>query len=459
MDVVMPQLGETVAEGKILTWFKKVGDEVAEGDNIFEVETDKVTIEVQAIASGRLSEIRVGEGGVVKVGTVVAVIGEGGAAAEPDSTKPDSIKPEATRPDATRPASTEPASSRTIAVRPASPVPAAPIDPFNEVRTARGAFGSARAASGLRVSPLARRLIAQNGIDLDAVAAAAGARGDKRILERHVRAALAQGSAQGSMQGSAQGSSAPPPARPAPAPLVPGAADEAVPLNTIRQRTGERLAESWRTAPHVFQAIDVDFSAVDFARARHKERFRTQHGLSLTYLPFIARAACQAIREFPHVNARFDGNRLLVSRDIHLGIAVDLSHNGLVVCVVRGAGDLTLEGLAKAINRQVEKARAGKLTPDDMTGATYTITNNGAFGTMFTAPIINVPQVAILSTDAIRKRPAVVETPQGDFIAVRPVGILAHSFDHRAFDGAYSAAFLSRLKQIIQQKVWVDEFK
>ena len=147
-----------------------------------------------------------------------------------------------------------------------------------------------------------------------------------------------------------------------------------------------------------------------------------------------------------------------MSRDINLGIAVDLSHNGLVVPVVRRAGDLTLEGLAKAITRQIEKARTGTMTPDDLSGGTYTITNNGSFGTLFTAPIINVPQVAILSTDAIRKRPAVVETPQGDFIAVRPVGMVAQSFDHRAFDGAYSAAFLSRLKQTLESRDWESEF-
>ncbi len=147
-----------------------------------------------------------------------------------------------------------------------------------------------------------------------------------------------------------------------------------------------------------------------------------------------------------------------MSREINLGIAVDLSHNGLVVPVVRRAEELTLEGLAKAISRQVEKARTGKMSPDDMSGGTYTITNNGSFGTMFTAPIINIPQVAILSTDAIRKRPAVVETTQGDFITVRPVGVVAQSFDHRAFDGAYSAAFLSRLKEILEKRDWSTEF-
>jgi pyruvate/2-oxoglutarate dehydrogenase complex dihydrolipoamide acyltransferase (E2) component len=435
MDVLMPQLGETVTEGKILTWFKAVGDEVNEGDNIFEVETDKVTVEVQAIASGRLSEIRVGAGTVAKVGAVVAVIGEGSAALAPvpvPAPAPAAIPASMPMPSVTSPSAAPP------------PVAARQLDPFNEVRTAAGIHGPARGPGDIRISPLARRMIAQDGVDLDALVAQVRQGGGKRVLGRHVRAAAPP---------AARASS-----RPSPAPLAPGASDDVVPLNPIRRKTGERLQESWRAAPHVFQAIDVDFGAVDAVRAARKERFKAQSGFSLTYLPFIARAVCVAIRDFPNVNARFDGDRLLVSREINLGIAVDLSHNGLVVPVVRNADDLTLEGLAKAIGAQVDKARAGKLTPDDMGAGTYTITNNGAFGTMFTAPIINVPQVAILSTDAIRKRPAVVETPQGDFVAVRPVGVVAQSFDHRAFDGAYSAAFLSRLKELIERRDWEGEF-
>jgi pyruvate/2-oxoglutarate dehydrogenase complex dihydrolipoamide acyltransferase (E2) component len=233
--------------------------------------------------------------------------------------------------------------------------------------------------------------------------------------------------------------------------------EDAVPINAIRQRAGQRLSESWRTAPHVFQAIDIDFSAVDEVRTRYKDRYKARIGTSLTYLPFICRAVCLAFRDFPQVNARFDGARLLVSREINLGIAVDLSHNGLVVPVVRQAGGLSFEELVRTIAGQVNKARAGMLTPDDVSGGTYTVTNNGSFGTLFTAPIINLPQVAILSTDAVRKRPVVVETPQGDFIAAHPVGMVAQSFDHRAFDGAYSAAFLSRLKEIIERRDWGSE--
>ena len=408
--IIMPQLGETVAEGKILTWYKSVGDDIREGDKLFEVETDKVTVEVEATVAGTLSEIRVVEGGVAKVGAVVAVIG-GAAANQQPSAQP-------------QPAATQ-------------------RSPFEEVATPVQNFGAATAPNGLKATPLARRLIAQNGLDLGAVAAAVATRGGKRIAEADVRRAISEGL--GGRQSSV----------PAPAPII--VEGQPVPLSAIRQKTADRLAENWRTIPHVFQAIEIDFTSVEAARSRHKAAFRAAHGVALTYLPFIARATSLALGEFPNINARFDGKALFPSREVNLGIAVDLAHKGLVVPVVRQAGDLTVEGLAKAIGRLVEKARSGKLSADDLSGGTYSITNNGAFGTLFTSPIINAPQVAILSTDAIAKRPMVVETPQGDFIAARLTGIVGQSFDHRAFDGAYAAAFLSRLKTIIETRNWAEE--
>ena len=419
--VIMPQLGETVAEGKILNWFKSVGDEVSEGDNLFEVETDKVTLEVQSIVAGRLQEIRVGAGVVAKVGDVVAVVGGAATSAAP--------KPVET------PAVLRPASERS---------------PFEEVSTPIENFGRAMGPDGVRATPLARRLIAQNGLDIRKLAADARQRGEHRIGEQAVRAAMA----------SQVAILKAPIAALAAAPVETAASvrdGDVVPLNAMRLRTADRLAENWRTIPHVFQAIEVDFTALDRTRQRHKDAFGKAQGFSLTYLPFIARATCLAIQTFPQINARFAGDSLILSRDVNLGIAVDLSHNGLVVPVVRNAGDLTLVGLAKAMNRQIDKARTGKLTLDDLSGGTYSISNNGAFGTTFTAPIINAPQVAILSTDAIKLRPAIVSTPQGDFVAARIMGMVGQSFDHRAFDGAYSAAFLSGLKRILEERNWGDE--
>ena len=417
--IIMPQLGETVTDGKILAWFKSVGDEIKEGDNLFEVETDKVTMEVQAIVAGRLSEIRVSAGVTAKVGEVVAVVGDGATAAA---------------------ARGEASATKVRQWR----------SPLEEVSTPTDRFGPATGPNGVSLTPVARRLIAQHGLDIAGLAAEAKRRGEKRIGGAVVRAALGQ-------------RSVPPAPPPGPVPTAstyaPALAreDDVIRLNTVRQRTGDRLAEAWRTIPHVFQAIEVDFTALDRVRKARKQAFQRTYGFSLTFLPFIARATCLAISAYPQINARFDGKALTLSRDVNLGIAVDLDHNGLVVPVVRDASSLTLIGLAKAIRRQIDKARAGKPSPDDLSGATYSISNNGAFGTSFTTPIINAPQVGILSTDAIRLKPAVVSTPEGDFVAPRMIGIVGQSFDHRAFDGAYSAAFLSRLKQILETRDWAEE--
>jgi pyruvate/2-oxoglutarate dehydrogenase complex dihydrolipoamide acyltransferase (E2) component len=408
--IIMPQLGETVAEGKILTWFKKVGDDVKIGEKLFEVETDKVTVEIEATTAGKLTDIRVGDGVTAKIGAIVAVIG--GDAAAPAPTKIETAK-----------------------------APAPFRSAFEEVATPTKHYGNALGPDGMRITPLARRLISERGLDVNEIARTAAAKGLRKIEEKDVSGFAA---------------STPAAAPPALAPMQ-FADGQVITLNTIRARTGEKLAENWRNIPHVFQAIDVDFTEIELVRARHKERFKAETGTSLTYLPFIARAVCIALQAFPHVNARFDGKSLILSKDINLGIAVDLNHNGLVVPVVHSVQDYTLQGLAKAMNRQIDKARTGKMTAADMSGGTYSITNNGAFGTSFTTPIINAPQVAILSTDAIRKRPAVITTELGDAIVPRLIGTVGQSFDHRAFDGAYAAAFLSKLKETLETKKWAGE--
>jgi pyruvate dehydrogenase E2 component (dihydrolipoamide acetyltransferase) len=428
MNVIMPQLGETVAEGKIGKWFKSVGDSVAAGENLFEIETDKVAMEVQATESGVLTEIRVGEGETVPVGAVVAVLGN----------KCDKVS--AAPPPARKPAA--PAAPAKVAAPAPAPAVARsngarrPLKPFDEVHTPTGDYGPAK-AHGLKVTPLARRLIQQQGLDLEAIARGVQQRGGWRIAARDVNQAPAA-----------------PAARPA---VAARAGDRVETLTRARAMTASRLAEAWRTAPHVFQAVEVDFSGVDRARQAAKSGFAERHKVALTYLPFIARATCLAIAEFPRINASFDRDRLIVHGDVNLGIAIDLNHEGLIVPVVHHADEMTAGGLAKAIARLVEKARAGKLTPGDFEGGTYTISNNGSFGTLFTAPVINVPQVAILSTDAVRKRAVVIESTGGEAIAVRPVGVVGQSFDHRAFDGAYSASFLAKLKQILETRDWAAE--
>ena len=345
----MPQLGETVTEGTVTNWYKKVGDAVRADEPLFEVETEKVTTEIPAQMDGILAEILVDPGIPVPVGTVLAVI-------EPAAT-----------------------GAAAAVAQPASTAGAA-------------APGPAPAAA--------------------------------------------------------------PPAKPA------GAADsERVPLTRIRRQTAEHMAHSIATSAHVLQAVEVDFHRVEQARIAAGEQWKAREGFSLTWLPFIARAVCEAIAEFPWVNASFEGDALNVHKRVHLGVAVDLDFKGLVVPVVRDAQRRDLPDLAREMNRLVLAARGGTLKPDDVSGATYTLSNSGSFGTFFTAPIISQPQVAILSSDGVRKKPVVVEGPQGDVIAIRPVGVLAQSFDHRAFDGAYSAAFLRKLRQTLESRDWIAELK
>lgn len=432
MDVIMPQLGETVAEGKVASWFKKVGDKVAAGDNLFLIETDKVSMEVQATDSGTLTEIRVPAGETVPVGTVVAIVGKAGekaAVAKPAPARPAAsvAKP------APAPAAATVPGAATNAYRPFTPTP------FEEVRTPVGiASAPVATLNGLKMTPLARRLIQNTGADLAAIAQRVKARGGWRIAAADVDGAPA----------------APSIAR---APIALRDGDTMEPLNRIRAQTAANLAEAWRTIPHAFQAVELDVTAIAVARDKARATFEQHHGVALTYLPFIARALCLALGDFPRANASFDRDRLILHRDINLGIATDLGQDGLIVPVIQNAEDLTVAGLGKAITRLADKARSGNLTPADLAGATYTLTNNGSFGTRFTMPVINPPNVAILSFDAVRKAPVVVEGPKGDSVAIRRVAMIGQSFDHRAFDGSYAGSLLRRIREIVETRDWAAE--
>jgi len=233
--------------------------------------------------------------------------------------------------------------------------------------------------------------------------------------------------------------------------------DVVVPLNSIRRKSGAAMAQAWQTVPHVLQAVEADYSRIEAARHAKGGAWQAREGYALTYLPFLAWAVCQALSRYEQLNARLAGDGLVVSRRVHLGIAVDLNHDGLVVPVIRDAQDRSLPALAREIRRLAAGARSNQLRPDDYMQPTYTISNSGVFGTMITAPIVNPPQVAILSTDGVHKKPVVVESDDGDSIAIRPIGVLAQSFDHRAVDGAYSAAFLRELKRVIETRAWVED--
>ena len=280
-----------------------------------------------------------------------------------------------------------------------------------------------RDSGGRPLSPAVRRLIAEHGLDATTIS---GTGKDSRITRQDVEALLA-----------------PEPAE-----------SDLVPLGRMRKQIAEHMVRSKATSPHVLQAVEVDFHAVERARGLHGEEWKAKEGFSLSYLPFIAAAVCQAIPDFPHVNASVEGDNLRIHRRIHLGIAVDLGPGGLVAPVIREAQEMGLPTLARAIRSVAAAARDGSAGPDDLVGGTYTISNSGTFGTLITAPIINQPQVAILSTDGVRRKPAAIETAGGEAIAIRPIGVLAQSFDHRAIDGAYSAGFLGRVREILERTDW-----
>ena len=442
MNILMPQLGETVAEGTVAAWHKRVGDTVEKNELLLDVETDKAATEVPAPISGVLEKVLVEAGQTVEVGAVLAVISAPGE--RPEVSSP-GFDPGAEHIELT--GESDAADEPTL------------ITPIN----------LSSSQDRLRLSPVVRRLIAEHQLDPHTIE---GSGRDGRITREDVLAAIEHPSsvAPAEKLADSDGDTVLEPRPPlAPEPSAAFAvrseqpADRVEPeggriaFDRIRRVTAEHMVRSKATSAHVLQAVEVDFAKVEQVRLAARERWRRERGYSLTYLPFIARAACLAIKEFPRINASVDGDGLLVHSGIHLSVAVALDLEGLVAPVIRNAGDLTVSGLAQQIHELGRRAREGKLAADDLSGGTYTLTNNGSYGTLLTAPIINQPQVAILSVDAIRKQPVVIEGPGGDAIGIRPVGILAQSFDHRAIDGAYSGAFLARVRSLLETKDWAAE--
>jgi 2-oxoglutarate dehydrogenase E2 component (dihydrolipoamide succinyltransferase) len=432
-EVTMPKLGETVTEGLVSQWLKQVGDTVAFDDPLFEVSTDKVDSEVPSPYDGVLLEILVNAGDTVPVGTPIARIGEPGAAAAPGSASPAG--------------------------------PAAQVSETDEPATELAAVTTPPAGNGqagVLLSPVVRRLAAEKGIDLTTVPGS-GAGG--RIRREDVEQAIA---AQPAAAAPSAAAAAPPATVPAPAtapaPVVaapkPAASvspgDEVVKLSRMRLITADRMVRSLKTSAHVWTSVEVDFEHVEQVRQRHREQFKKTEGVSLTYLPFIARAVCDALRQFPAVNCSVDieNQTMTLHHYVNLGIAVDLSEQGLVAPVVKNADSLNIRGLARNIAAVAAGARARTLGAADMSGSTFTITNPGPFGSYASAPVINQPNVAILSTDGIARRPVAV----GDAIAIHHMSVLGFSYDHRAFDGSTASLFLRYIRDAIQDRGWDAEF-
>jgi pyruvate dehydrogenase E2 component (dihydrolipoamide acetyltransferase) len=418
-ELTMPKLGESVTEGTIGNWFKQVGDEVAFDDPLFEVSTDKVDSEIPSPYDGTLLEILVHAGETVPVGTVLARIGDASA----------------------------PAATPAAAPAGGSPQPASAAGSVAAVPAAAGN------GEGRLLSPLVRRLLAEHGIDASTVT---GTGVGGRIRREDVEQAIATQAARPAAPAAAATQV---PAAASAAPRAAKAAaddrDEVMPLSRMRLVLADTLKASQTLAASVWTSVEVDFHNIDQVRAKFKAQFKKDTGASLSYLPFISRAVCDALRVFPTVNSSIDleAKTMTLHPYVNLGIAVDLDEQGLVVPVVKGADSLNIRGIASEIATKAAAARAKELSNKEMSGSTFTITNPGPFSSYASSPIINQPNVAILCTDGVKKRPVAV----GDAIAVHPVGIIGLVYDHRAFDGSTASKFLLHLRDSLEKRDWAAE--
>ncbi|PYT81384.1 MAG: 2-oxoglutarate dehydrogenase, E2 component, dihydrolipoamide succinyltransferase [Acidobacteria bacterium] len=461
VDIVMPQMGESIFEGTITKWLKKPGDKVERDEPLFEISTDKVDAEIPSPSAGVLKEIKVGEGQTVPIQTVVGVIdAAGSAAAAAGAPAPAPAKAQAPAP-MRAPAAAAPPPAPAAAPRPAAPAPVAVAN--------RAASPPSSPASGrVHSSPLVRRMAKEHGIDL-ATVQGTGAGG--RISKQDIEAVIA---AAGGAPATAPSVVSIPSARPvlvspasAPTPVAapgaPGAQvhialETAVPreriyfgnyevqtMSTMRQRIAEHMVASKRVSAHVYSVDEIDMTKIAVLRAKSKDEFERRYQTKLTFMPFFVKAAVEGLRAFPTLNASLDGTNLVIHKDINMGIAVALEW-GLIVPVVKNADEKNLLGIQRAMNDLAERARSKKLKPEEVQESTFSITNPGVFGGLFGLPVISQPNVGILGLGAIEKRPVVVD----DAIAIRSMCYVTLSYDHRVVDGAIAHQFLRKVKETLE---------
>ena len=410
VDVILPQMGESIAEGTITRWIKQVGDKIERDEPIFEVSTDKVDAEIPSPSAGLLVEIRNLAGETVAVDSVVAVIetdaGVGAAATAPAAPK------------AARPAPAQPAPAAASATAPAA--------------AGRGAF----------VSPVVRRIAAEHGIDPSRIpGSGAGGRVTKQDILAHIdRQVAAPVSAP-----APAGPAAARPTRPAAPTFAPGDREVREPMSVMRRKIAEHMIESRRTSAHVHSVFEVDLSRVVGLREKHKRSYLDRHGIGLSFMAFFIKSVCDGLRAWPIVNSSLSGNDIVYKQDLNIGVAVALDW-GLIVPVIRNADELSIAGLSKRVQDLAQRARDKQLSPDEVQGGTFTLTNPGQFGGLYGLPIINQPQVAILGVGGIQKRPVVID----DAIAIRSMVYLSLSYDHRVVDGAVADQFLALVKQRLE---------
>ena len=457
-EVVMPQMGESIAEGTITKWMKKVGERVERDEPLFEISTDKVDAEIPSPAAGTLTEVRFQEGDTVEVNTVVAVLDGDGTgtvtieapAAKVVEEKP--VQPAAPPPPPPPQAAAPPPRPPAPAPPPPLPVQAkpAPIPPPPPAEKRDGSAATAEDLRRTKSSPLVRKIAQEHNVDISKLE---GTGLSGRVTKNDILSFIESGAAP------APASTAAAPVTPAPAPAYepvapppprPQLGDRVEPMSVMRKKIAEHMVLSRRTSAHVTTVYEIDMTRVARLRDEHRDEFYQRTGTKLTFMPFIFEAVNKALRKFPIFNAQVSGEQIIYKQDINLGMAVALDW-GLIVPVIKRADDLSISGLARTANDLADRARTKQLKPDEVTGGTFTITNPGVFGGLFGTPIINQPQLAILGVGKIEKRTKVMTTVDGDdFIGIRWMAYFALSFDHRVIDGADAERFLAFVKDQLE---------
>ena len=439
VELIMPKMGESIIEATILSWSKQVGDAVDVDETVLEIATDKVDSEVPSPVAGVLAEVRFEVDAVVPVGEVIAVI-------ETEGGQDGTSAPEAA------PASSAGSGDQADAASPEAVMAAVGQ---SAAATTAGGGGVARVGSGGQFfSPLVRTIAEAEGISQAELESISGSGRDGRVNKSDVLAYLERrGGAGSTVAHAAPASAAPAPApAPAQAPAVSvSGGDQIIEMDRMRRLIADHMVNSKHTSPHVTSFVEADVTNVWRWREANKKRFQERHGQKITFTPIFVEAVTKAIADFPLVNVSVDGNRIIVKRNVNIGMAAALPTGNLIVPVIRDADLLSLPGLATRVNDLAARARANQLKPAEIQGGTFTITNVGTFGNVMGTPIINQPQAAILATGAIRKRPAVLETEHGDVIAVRHMMFLSLSYDHRVVDGMLGGSFLRRIADYLEQ--------
>lgn len=477
VEMTMPKMGESIMEGTVLKWLKQVGDTIEQDESVLEVATDKVDTEVPALYAGTLAEILVQEGQVVAVGAPIARI-ETDAAAAPaptESDNTDDLEEASANPSVeedVRPLPEAPAGDESVPYLPGpnNPVPAAPSHPVQE---------------GRFYSPLVLSIAREEGISMSELERLPGTGQDGRVTKKDVLDHVAAGKP--SLLPAAPAAPAPaeaapaPAAKPAPAPAQPTApapapkaaptpaapsangqpaskpapsvsgGQELIEMDRMRKMIAQRMVDSKRISPHVTSFVEADVTELVLWRNKHKDAYKKRTGENLTFTPIFVWAVARAVQDFPLINVSIDGDYIIKKRDINIGVAVALPSGNLIVPVIHNADQLNLNGLTKKVNDLASRARINKLTPADLEGGTYTLSNVGSFGNVMGTPIIMQPQVAIMAVGAIKKKPAVIETPQGDLIGVRHFMFLSHSYDHRVVDGSLGGMFVRKVADYLEQ--------